>query len=159
MAVPVLADAQTFNETVWEIVRQVPRGMVTTFGQIASMIPTPDGVDAAEYEAFGGQLVGFAMNAVSGRDEPTVPWHRVINSQGKVAMSESNPMRPVQHERLKGEGLPFSAKGAVDLDLYGWEGPDAAWLAERRLLPPRSIRKNAPPSPPEPDAPQQLTLL
>ncbi len=162
MPVPVLADPASFNEIVWEIVRQVPRTIVTTFGQIASMIPTPDGVDPTEFESYGGQLVGFAMNAVSGSDEPTVPWHRVINSKGMVAMSETNRMRPVQHERLKAEGLPFSTKGAIDLNLYGWDGPDPAWIAEHRLLPPRPIKKPASPeakADDDGDPPQQLSLF
>ncbi len=53
-----LDDPMPFYKTVWEIVRQVPTRTVTTFGQIATMIPTPDGVDADDYAKLGPRWVG-----------------------------------------------------------------------------------------------------
>ncbi|MBI5053725.1 MAG: MGMT family protein [Chloroflexi bacterium] len=38
-----------FNQKVWEVVRQIPRGKVTTYGRIAAMIATPDSMTLKEY--------------------------------------------------------------------------------------------------------------
>jgi methylated-DNA-protein-cysteine methyltransferase-like protein len=113
-----------FNEKVWEIVRQIPQGQVMTYGQIAGMIPTPEGMDEAEYKAFRARWVGSAMAACPA----DVPWQRVINAQGKVS-----PRGPgAQHQRtlLEGEGVAFDDHGRIDLARFGWAGPSAQWLAE-----------------------------
>ena len=54
---------QQYNERVWQLVRQVPRGKVATYGQIALMIPPPTGVDFDAYRAQGPRWVGSAMAA------------------------------------------------------------------------------------------------
>ena len=51
---------EIFYPIVWDILRQVPHGVVTTFGQIASMIPTPDGIDPTDYQKLGPRWVGDA---------------------------------------------------------------------------------------------------
>jgi methylated-DNA-protein-cysteine methyltransferase-like protein len=141
---PTLPEDQQmpFYRTVWEIVRQVPEGKVTTFGQVASMIPTPQGVDPDVYAAFGAQWVGHAMNAVSRIDEKTVPWHRVINSKGGIAMADTNPASAIQRGRLRAEGIEFNAKELVDFNIVGWDGPDHGWIHANGLLSPRSIKKS-----------------
>ncbi len=143
MPIPTLPDPVIFYRVVWEIVRQIPHGQVATYGQIASMIPTPDEVDPDEYAAFGAVLVGYAMNAVSSVDEPTVPWHRVVNSKGGIAMSDTNPASALQRGRLRAEGVDFNHKELIDLNTYGWE-PDPAWVESQGLLPPRPIKKPKP---------------
>ena len=44
---------QAFYEQVWAIARMIPRGKVATYGQIAKMIPPPNGVELEAYVAFG----------------------------------------------------------------------------------------------------------
>ncbi|NJL93768.1 MAG: MGMT family protein [Anaerolineae bacterium] len=66
-------DFETFYRTVWEIVRQVPPGQVTTYGQIASMIPCPPGVPEEAYRKLAPRWVGDAMNQVSAGDDITIP--------------------------------------------------------------------------------------
>jgi len=109
---------QEFNERVWQLVRQVPRGKVATYGQIALMLPTPMGVDFESYRAFGPRWVGGAM-AVCPDD---VPWQRVINSQGKIS---ERPGAEKQRQLLEAEGIEF-LKDKVDLKKYGWHGLDEA---------------------------------
>ena len=82
-----LPDPVPYYRLVWEIVRQVPAGKVTTFGQIASMIPPPDGIEMDDYAKLGARWVGDAMNRVSTIDDPDVPWHRVINAKGINSLS------------------------------------------------------------------------
>jgi methylated-DNA-protein-cysteine methyltransferase-like protein len=125
---PVPPSRGDFNEKVWEIVRQIPQGRVATYGQIAGMIPTPEGMDAAEYKAFRARWVGSAMAACPA----DVPWQRVINAQGKVS-----PRGPgAQHQRvlLEGEGVSFDDHGRIDLARHGWTGPSEQWLDEHGLV-------------------------
>ncbi len=142
MPVPELDDPLPFFRVVWEVVRHIPSGEVGTYGQIAQMIPAPVGVDEDDYAAFGGILVGYAMNAVSSRDQPDVPWHRVVNSKGGISLSETNPLSAVQRGRLRAEGVEFNAKELIDLKVYGWI-PDPDWIDGEGFNIPRPLRKPA----------------
>lgn len=148
-----LPEPAKYFQVVWEIVRQVPYGQVTTFKQIGEMIPPPAGVEAEDYVRLGARWVGDALNAVSIPDEPTVPWHRVINSRGSISLPEASQGAALQRGRLRAEGMEFDARDRVDFDRCGWEGPEAAWTTAHGLLPARSLRK--PPN----DAPQQMSLF
>ncbi|HNE68018.1 MAG TPA: MGMT family protein, partial [Anaerolineales bacterium] len=72
---------QAYYEQVWAITRLIPRGKVATYGQIAKMIPPPNGVELEAYAAFAPRWVGGAM----ANCPDDVPWQRVINSQGKIS--------------------------------------------------------------------------
>ncbi len=109
-------DPKQYNERVWQLVRQVPRGKVATYGQIALMLPPPPGVDFDSYRAMAPRWVGSAMAACPG----DVPWQRVINSQGKIS---ERPGAAKQRELLEAEGVVF-VKDRIDLKKYGWKGLD-----------------------------------
>jgi methylated-DNA-protein-cysteine methyltransferase-like protein len=132
---------EQFNPLVWEIVRQIPRGQVATYGQIAAMIPPPEGAAPADYARLGPRWVGDAMNAVSAVDEPSVPWHRVINARGGISLPPESRAARTQRLRLEAEGIVFGKKDTCSLEVYGWNGPDAGWLDARGLLPPKPLRK------------------
>jgi methylated-DNA-protein-cysteine methyltransferase-like protein len=102
---------------VWDLVRQVPRGKVTTYGNIAKMLPPPQGVELEAYAAFGPRWVGGAM----ANCPDDVPWQRVINSQGKISQ---RPGAQRQKELLLEEGVVFNEKERIDLKKYGWSGTD-----------------------------------
>jgi methylated-DNA-protein-cysteine methyltransferase-like protein len=123
-----------FQATVWEIARQVPPGKVTTYGQIAAMIPPPGSLNLKEYEAFGPRWVGGAMASCP----EDVPWQRVINSQGKIS---PRPGAEKQRELLESEGVEFNEKDRVDFDTCGWKGPDAEWCKARGLYVPKPLGK------------------
>lgn len=106
---------QTYNEQVWSIVRQIPVGKVAAYGQIAKMIPPPNGVELETYAAFAPRWVGDAMAACP----DDVPWQRVINSQGKISERAGAEK---QRLLLEGEGIIFDAKDRIDLKKYGWSG-------------------------------------
>jgi methylated-DNA-protein-cysteine methyltransferase-like protein len=146
-------DTKTYFDIVWNIVRQIPSGVVSTYGQIASMIPAPTGVDEGDYERLGAVWVGKAMNAVSSADDTNIPWQRVINSQGGISLPEGTRAAVEQRKRLENEGVKFSAAGKVSLNTYGWNGPDADWLRENRLLTPKPLKK------PDDDKPGQMRLF
>lgn len=109
---------QAYYEQVWELVRQIPKGKVAAYGQIALMLPPPHGVEFEAYKAFGPRWVGGAMAACP----DDVPWQRVINSQGKIS---ERPGAERQRQLLEEEGVIF-VKDKVDMKKYGWKGLDEA---------------------------------
>ena len=111
-------DKIAYNIQVWELARQIPHGKVATYGQIASLIPPPTGVEPATYKAFAPRWVGSAMATCP----DDVPWHRVINSQGKISLRKGGG-HETQRQRLENEGIIFDARHRVDLSVFGWESP------------------------------------
>jgi len=130
-------DPKTFQSLVWDIARQTPPGKVTTYGQIAAMIPPPGALTLKDYEAFGARWVGGAMAACPG----DVPWQRVVNAQGKIS---PRPGAALQRQLLEEEGVRFDERGKIDFNVYGWEGPTPEWCRERGLLVPPPLGKSQP---------------
>ena len=110
-------DPIIFNHQVWNIVRQVPPGRVTTYGQVARQVSLPEGMDPKAYAAFGPRWVGGAMAACP----EDVPWQRVINSKGEIS---PRPGAETQRRLLEEEGVQFDQRGRVDLEVYGWQGQE-----------------------------------
>jgi methylated-DNA-protein-cysteine methyltransferase-like protein len=129
-------EREVYNATVWEIVRQIPVGKVSTYGQIAAMIPPTGRLNLRTVEAFGARWVGGAMAACPSG----VPWQRVINSQGKISLREGAEK---QRELLEAEGVLFDERGRVNLGEFGWDGPPEAWLKAHGLLPPPRFSRPA----------------
>ena len=147
-------DPIPYYEIVWEIVRQIPAGRVSTYGQIASMIPPPEEVEPPSYDRVKARWVGRAMrNVPQGSD---VPWQRVIKSQGMISLPKGSAGAEEQRWLLEMEGVAFDDRGRVNFNAVGWDGPDPAWLIDRGLFPPRAINKTARQTP---DGPIQKTLL
>jgi len=108
---------QAFNAQVWDIVNEIPRGKVASYGQIAKMIQPPEGVDAETYLEFGALWVSGAV--ASSPDD--APWQRVVNSKGEV--SEKNGADARRHKLLlEDEGVEFGVRGRIDMKKYGWNG-------------------------------------
>ena len=110
-------DVHRYNARVWEIVRQIPPGRVATYGQIAALIAPPPEMEARTYLAFSPRWVGGAMAACP----QDVPWQRVINAQGKISLRSGAEK---QRQLLEAEGVQFDDRDRVDLQRYGWSGPD-----------------------------------
>ncbi len=126
-------DPQRFHPLVWEIVRHIPHGKVSTYGQIASMIPPAPNDDPDRHRRLSPRWVGHALRSTP---DAQVPWHRVINSQGGISLPAGSREAITQQRRLMDEGVQFDRNGKVDFDLCGWAGPDDCWLNERGLYPP-----------------------
>ena len=103
-----------YNLQVWEIVRQISVGKVSTYGRIAGLIMPPSVEKADAYRAFGARWVGGAM-AKSPND---VPWWRVVNAQGKISV---RPNSAHQRELLEAEGVLFDERGRINFDIYLWK--------------------------------------
>ncbi len=142
-------DQENYDKQVWLIVWQIPHGRVFTYGQIGAMIPAPEGIDLPSYERIAPRWVGYAMNramssalnAPTDPDKPHIPWQRVINAKGGISLSEGGYAAAQQRTKLEAEGVTFNAKGLVDFDLYGWDGPDEIWLHEHGFFKPHSMRR------------------
>ncbi len=129
---------EVFFKTVWAIVCQIPPGKVSTYGQIASMIPPDADITPSRLKNLAPRWVGTAM-----RKTPRgkgIPWHRVINSRGLISFPAGSAAAEEQRRLLELEGVKFDARGRVDWALVAWHGPDDAFMQRRRLLPPRTLK-------------------
>jgi methylated-DNA-protein-cysteine methyltransferase related protein len=97
------------------MVRRVPRGYVVTYGQIATLLGSPR----------VARQVGYAMAAVRPGDD--VPWHRVINAQGRISHRGDVGRAQRQRELLEAEGVVFDQSERVDLQRHRWGFPDFEW--------------------------------
>lgn len=97
-----------FYEAVYTLVRDIPRGRVMTYGQIATILGVPRAARA----------VGYALR---GCTDPRVPWQRVINSKGEISGKGAGERPLLQRELLEKEGIAFNESGACDLKRFRWE--------------------------------------
>lgn len=105
-----------FYQKVYAIVWQIPRGEVTSYGRIAEMLDSPG----------AARQVGYAMSALKNRgDDPAykeIPWHRVVNHQGRIVIKGSGEGRLYQAELLQDEGVEINKDLKVNLDKHLWDG-------------------------------------
>ncbi len=101
------ARATDTYERIWRKAREIPRGHVATYGQIADLAGFPR----------QARLAGYALHALT--KGTTVPWHRVLNAQGRLSFPPHSRAYREQRRRLEAEGVTFMA-GRVDLARYGW---------------------------------------
>ena len=114
-------DPIAFNMRVWELVRQVPPGMVATYGQIAALLPPPMGISPEDYRAFAPRWVGGAMAACP----DNVPWQRIVNSEGKISARRRGG-ETEQRQLLEDEGVVFDDRGRINLKRFQWPGPQTS---------------------------------
>ena len=103
-------DREARMRRILETVRDIPRGRVANYGQIAEIAGIPR----------GARQVGYALRH-SPRDMD-LPWHRVLQSSGKSAFDPDSPAFRKQRDRLADEGVVMS-NGKVDMKQYRWQ-PD-----------------------------------
>lgn len=131
-------DPERFNPLVWQIVAQIPQGRVSSYGQIASMIPPPPGYDPLRYAHVRARWVGTALRHSDG---VSIPWHRVINSRGMISGLPYPGARDEQRTRLEAEGVIFNSEtDRVDFKVFGWDGPPDEWLEARGLYRPKALQ-------------------
>lgn len=100
----------SFFEAVFEVVRQIPKGKVTSYGAIAEALGTKG----------SARMVGWAMNQ-SHFVKPAVPAHRVVNRQGRLSgkMHFSPPER--MQELLEKEGIQIVEDQIIDFQKHFWD--------------------------------------
>jgi methylated-DNA-protein-cysteine methyltransferase related protein len=92
-------------EPVYRLVKRIPRGRVTTYGDLARALKLPG----------GARVVGYAMAACpSGRG---IPWHRVVGAKGRLLMGE--PHASLQRRLLDSEGVKIEGR-TIDMQRFSW---------------------------------------
>jgi len=91
---------------IYSVVKLIPHGKVATYGQIATL--------AGYYRQ--ARQVGYALHVVPSDD---IPWHRVINAQGKISLNLEMG-GAVQRKLLENEGVIFTAANIIPLREYQW---------------------------------------
>jgi len=105
----------SFRDQVYRIVRTIPPGRVMAYGQIASLIPPPQGIGLPAYARIRARWAGYAL-----ADCPEdIPWHRVVNAQGGISPRPGHGPH-IQRILLEEEGVIFDGNDRLDLAAYGW---------------------------------------
>ena len=98
-----------FFDEVYEVVRSIPEGRVTTYGAIA------------DYLAKGSaRMVGWAMNKSFSAEEP-VPAHRVVNRNGELTGRNAFPSPTMMQELLEQEGVLIEQERIVEFQKLFWD--------------------------------------
>lgn len=98
-----------FFERVYEIVRQIPEGKVTSYGAIAKALGA----------AGSARMVGWAMNASHNLED--VPAHRVVNRIGMLSGKHHFEGTNLMQQLLESEGIQVVNNQIVDFEKYFWE--------------------------------------
>lgn len=104
------ANSKQDYQRIWNTIAAIPSGRVASYGQIGEL---------AGY-ARGARLVARALRYAP--IEMNLPWHRVLNAQGKIAIPATSPSHQEQARRLAGEDVTFIS-GRVDMSRFRWQ-PD-----------------------------------
>lgn len=99
----------SINERIWQVVAAIPPGRVATYGGVARRAGL----------AGAARRVGAALRGLP--QDTRIPWHRVINAQGRLSLPVGSSSYQTQRDRLEDEGVVFAIKGKISLKQYGWE--------------------------------------
>ena len=103
------SDFDNWVKAVWQVVAGIPRGHVLTYGEVARLA----GMSRA------ARRVSMAMRRAPRGMQ--LPWHRVINAQGKISFPSDSSGYQRQKELLEQEGVVF-LNGKIDLERFGYQG-------------------------------------
>ena len=96
------------NHRIWQVVAAIPAGKVATYGGVAQNAGL----------ARAARRVGMALRGLPA--DTRIPWHRVINAQGRISLPPGSDSHKSQKERLEQEGVCFGVNGSIDLKEFGW---------------------------------------
>lgn len=99
---------QPFTEKAIETIKEIPIGKVMTYGQIAACAGSPR----------GARQVARLLHSMSRKHD--LPWHRVVNVQGKIAV-QNEESRFAQLQFLQNEGVEVDRNGIIDLKRYRYD--------------------------------------
>ena len=98
-----------WHQNVWKVVSEIPPGHVLTYGEVARLAGMPRAARRVS------QALRRAPRGIK------LPWHRVINVQGKISFPENSSGWQKQKDMLEDEGVVF-LNGKVDLERFGYRG-------------------------------------
>lgn len=97
-------------DAIFDVVRAVPKGRVTTYGAIAAAIGMKS----------GARVVGYAMNACGGV-KPKVPAHRVVNRNGMLSGKHHFSPPELMQQLLEKEGIKVEDDKVSDFNKRFWD--------------------------------------
>lgn len=97
------------NQRIWQVIALIPRGKVATYGDIARHAGLPG----------GARRVGYALRNLPAGTR--IPWHRVINAQGRLSLPPDSASGRSQRERLQAEGIEFRNRTQINLKTCRWQ--------------------------------------
>ena len=101
-------DNLTLRQRIFTIVKEVPKGYIATYGQIANLAGLPG----------YARVVGQTLSKLP--SDTQLPWHRVISATGKISVLEDSESFIEQKKRLLNEGITFT-KTRINLKEYQWQ--------------------------------------
>jgi methylated-DNA-protein-cysteine methyltransferase-like protein len=100
----------SFYDKVYEVVRLIPAGKVTSYGAIAKFLGS----------AQSSRMVGWAMNNAGGQF-PYVPAHRVVNRNGLLTGKHHFGSPTAMQEFLEAEGIVVIENQIIDFEKHFWD--------------------------------------
>ena len=107
---PQKKDTFTFFDDVYAVVRQIPKGRVTSYGAVAGYLGTK----------LSARMVGWAMNAAHAQ-KPTVPAHRVVNRNGMLSGKAHFETPTKMQELLEKEGIKIEKETIINFEKHKWD--------------------------------------
>ena len=96
-------------ERIYAVVRQIPRGYVASYGQVAALAGNPR----------WARVVGYALHV--NPDPDGIPCYRVVTRDGRTSPAFAFGGRDVQRTMLEADGVQFLPDGRVDMARFGWQ--------------------------------------
>ena len=100
-----------FEAEVYAVTRLIPPGQVASYGQVATYVVSPRHARA----------VGTALRHLPPELFEEIPWHRVINAQGRISIPDDSAGHYTQRERLEAEGILFRPNKSIDMGRFRWQ--------------------------------------
>ena len=102
------AEHPDIDQRIWQVVMLIPAGKVATYGDVARQAGL----------AGAARRVGCALRRLP--NESRIPWHRVINAQGRISLPPGSAGALEQSDRLAAEGIMFTSARRVNLEKHRW---------------------------------------
>ena len=104
-----VVEISAFTKKVLQNIAQIPKGKVATYKQIATLSGKPQ----------GSRGVAWILHSCTTTYK--LPWHRVLNSQGRISFEKNSHNFRQQKRKLETEGVSLNSEGHLDLKKFQWK--------------------------------------
>ena len=123
LLITVYMEKSSFKYLVINVVKNIPKGKVASYGQVALYVGAPR----------ASRQVGYILNKNS---DSNIPWWRVVNNHGRISIKGSEFSAVDQRTLLRNEGVPVSEDFLFDIEKYRYSPSEAkinSFSANRRV--------------------------
>ncbi|WP_278397082.1 MGMT family protein [Acinetobacter venetianus] len=103
-----MKDSNELHRQILDVIALIPYGKVATYGQIAKLAGIPK----------HARLVGYVLKHLD--QESSIPWHRVINSQGKISVMRINEKGENIQQQLLADEEIYVLNNKINLKVFSW---------------------------------------